>query len=145
MQVVSEGCREAYVQRVARRTVRVCTGGRGRLGLDDLLLLRGLGGGLALLPLPEAVLVHDRRWSHVVEERRARCRVAAPVAGWVSAKVLAPHATDQVAAAVTVTTASTGVVPRPVDPEAFEDPAVVTAATLARDARERYEALGVEF
>ena len=64
----------------------------------------------------------------VVEERRARCRVAAPVAGWVSAKVLAPHATDQVAAAVTVTTAST-VVPRPVDPEAFEDPAVVTAAT----------------
>ena len=46
----------------------------------------------------------------VVEERRARCRVAAPVAGWVSAKVLAPHATDQVAAAVTVTTASTGVV-----------------------------------
>ena len=37
------------------------------------------------------------------------------------------------------------VVPRPVDPEAFEDPAVVTAATLARDARERYEALGVEF
>ena len=37
-QVVSEGCREAYVQRVARRTVRVCTGGRGRLGLDDLLL-----------------------------------------------------------------------------------------------------------
>ena len=81
----------------------------------------------------------------VVEERRARCRVAAPVAGWVSAKVLAPHATDQVAAAVTVTTASTGVVPRPVDPEAFEDPAVVTAATLARDARERYEALGVEF
>ena len=30
-------------------------------------------------------------------------------------------------------------------PEAFEDPAVVTAATLARDARERYEALGVEF
>ena len=81
----------------------------------------------------------------VVEERRARCRVAAPIAGWVSAKVLAPHATDQVAAAVTVTTASTGVVPRPVDPEAFEDPAVVTAATLARDARERYEALGVEF
>ena len=81
----------------------------------------------------------------VVEERRARCRVAAPVAGWVSAKVLAPHATDQVAAAVTVTTASTGVVPRPVDPEAFEDPAVVTATTLARDARERYEALGVEF
>ena len=56
MQVVSEGCREAYVQ---RRTVRVCTGGRGRLGLDDLLLLRGLGGGLALLPLPEAVLVHE--------------------------------------------------------------------------------------
>ena len=84
MQVVSEGCREAYVQ---RRTVRVCTGGRGRLGLDDLLLLRGLRGGLALLPLPEAVL----------------------------------------------------------DPEAFEDPAVVTSATLARDARERYEALGVEF
>ena len=41
-QVVSEGCREVYVQRVARRTVRVCTGGRGRLGLDDLLLLRGL-------------------------------------------------------------------------------------------------------
>jgi len=37
------------------------------------------------------------------------------------------------------------VVPRPVDPEAFEDPAVVTSATLARDARERYEALGVEF
>ena len=34
---------------------------------------------------------------------------------------------------------------RPVDPEAFEDPAVVTSATLARDARERYEALGVEF
>ena len=48
-----------YVQRVARRTVRVCTGGRGRLGLDDLLLLRGLRGGLALLPLPEAVLVHE--------------------------------------------------------------------------------------
>ena len=71
----------------------------------------------------------------VVEERRARCRVAAPVAGWVSAKVLAPHATDQVAAAVTVTTASTGVVPRPVDPEAFEDPAVVTAATRARRPR----------
>ena len=56
MQVVSGGCREAYVQ---RRTVRVCTGGRGRLGLDDLLLLGGLGGGLALLPLPEAVLVHE--------------------------------------------------------------------------------------
>ena len=56
VQVVSEGCREAYVQ---RRTVRVCTGGRGRLGLDDLLLLRGLRGGLALLPLPEAVLVHE--------------------------------------------------------------------------------------
>ena len=55
----SEGCREVYVQRVARRTVRVCTGGRGRLGLDDLLLLRGLRGGLALLPLPEAVLVHE--------------------------------------------------------------------------------------
>ena len=55
-QVVSEGCREEYVQRVARRTVRVCTGGRGRLGLDDLLLLGGLRGGLALLPLPEAVL-----------------------------------------------------------------------------------------
>ena len=63
----------------------------------------------------------------------------------IAAFVLAPHATDQVAAAVTVTTASTGVVPRPVVPEAFEDPAVVTAATLARDARERYEALGVEF
>ena len=46
---------------------------------------------------------------------------------------------------MTITTASTGVVPRPVDPEAFEDPAVVTATTLARDARERYEALGVEF
>ena len=58
-QVVSEGCREVYVQRVARRTVRVCTGGRGRLGLDDLLLLGGLRGGLALLPLPEAVLVHE--------------------------------------------------------------------------------------
>jgi hypothetical protein len=83
----------------------------------------------------------------VVEERRdgARCRVAAPVAGWVSTKVLAPHAADQVATAVTVTTASTGVVPRPVDPEAFEDPAVVIATTLACDARERYEALGVEF
>ena len=57
VQVVSEGCREEYVQRVARRTVRVCTGGRGRLGLDGLLLLGGLRGGLALLPLPEAVLV----------------------------------------------------------------------------------------
>jgi predicted ThiF/HesA family dinucleotide-utilizing enzyme len=49
VQVVSEGCREAYVQRVARRTVRVMYRRSWYLGLDDLLLLGGLRGGLALL------------------------------------------------------------------------------------------------
>ena len=70
VQVVSEGCREAYVQRVARRTVRVMYRRSWYLGLDDLLLLGGLRGGLALLPLPEAVLGHDAGLCGLRDARR---------------------------------------------------------------------------
>jgi hypothetical protein len=40
------------------------------LGLDDLLLLGGLRGGLALLPLPEAVLGHDAGLCGLRDARR---------------------------------------------------------------------------